>query len=186
MVNKWIPLIWVCSTTLTGCSSTNITVRDTLCHTKNVLSTRMAGLLYVCYFSFILLGGWNGRVQCCSGFRAVRSSVQMKQPTKTVNVGCLATAFKECYLLSKRQPVISCLLEQKHKRREKNETKKHKRKKVITSSANSVNASITLTQWWRAMSSLLPPYDFQQNLQQAVFYKKCSQVELTSLTNSEK
>lgn len=51
----------------------------------------------------------------------------------------MATAFKECYLLSKRQAVISCLLKQKHKRR-KNGTKK--RKKAIISPAINVNGSL--------------------------------------------
>ena len=43
-------------------------------------------------------------------------------------------------------------------------------------------------QWWCARSSLLPPYDFQQRTcsKVVVFYKKCSQVEPTSHTNSEK
>lgn len=122
------------------------------------------------------------------GFIAVQSLVHMQQPTKTVNVGCLATAFKECYLLSKRQAVISFLLKQKHKRRKKMGLRKKKRKRVITSPANSVNGSIIRTHWWYARSSLLPPYDFQQRTcsKEVVFCKKCSQVELTSHTNSEK
>lgn len=67
------------------------------------------------------------------GFIAVQSLVHMRQPTKTVNVGCLATAFKECYLLSERQAVISFLLKQKHKRRKKLDQEKKEKGNYFTS-----------------------------------------------------
>lgn len=129
----------MCFSTTTGCSAPNITVKEILCGTSNVLSPRMAGLLYLLFQLYFIWGAGMG------GFIAVQSLVHMRQPTKTVSVGCLATAFKECYLLSETQAVISFLLKQKHKRRKKLD--QEKRKKVITSPANSVNGSIIHTQW---------------------------------------
>lgn len=46
--------------------------KKTLCGTKTMLSTRIVGLLYVCYFNFILFyfGDWKGRFLCRSEFSA--------------------------------------------------------------------------------------------------------------------
>lgn len=73
---------------------------------------------------YFILGAGRG------GFIAAQSLVQMQQPTKSVNVGCLATAFKVYYLLSKGQAVISCLLKQKHKRRKIGAKEKKKKRKM--------------------------------------------------------
>lgn len=65
--------------------------------------------------------------------------------------GLLGNCFNECYLLSKRQAVISFILKQKHTRKKEKEKKKkkdsekEKRNKVITSPNNSVKGSIMHT-----------------------------------------